>query len=157
MPSGVSEGVLPGTDKTAIIWDAAVPDNFHCVRQFMGLCNLFKTCICDFTIRSHPLTILTRKNYLWKRGVLPHEPWKLLSNNTALISFPIIAFPCSYRQCVLIMNGATGDVSYPGGMGANLTHNDNDRKFTLCLFWQKIYRTFLASSAWEKFLVIHRP
>jgi len=124
------DGVLPGTDKTAVIKSAAPPDNVQRVRQFLGLCNFFRNHIKDFAIRSHPLTILTRKDSVWKGGELPPEALKAFTElKSALTSYPIVAFPRRDRQYALITDAATGDDNNPGGMGAILTQIDEDGKF----------------------------
>jgi len=124
------EGVLPGTDKTAVIKSAAPPDNVQRVRQFLGLCNFFRNHIRDFATRSHPLTVLTRKDCPWKGGPLPDDALKAFNElKSALTSSPIIAFPRKDRQYALITDAATGDSNNPGGMGAILTQIDQDGKF----------------------------
>lgn len=124
------EGVIPGTDKTAVIRSAAPPDNVQRVRQFLGLCNFFRNHIRDFAIRSHPLTVLTRKDCEWKGGPLPPDALKSFNElKTALTSTPLVAFPRKDRQYALITDAATGDDNNPGGMGAILTQIDKDGKF----------------------------
>ena len=124
------DGVLPGTDKTAVIKNASPPDNVQRVRQFLGLCNFFRNHIRDFATRSHPLTILTRKDCPWKGGELPPDALKAFNElKSALTSSPIIAFPRKDRQYALITDAATGDENNPGGMGAILTQIDGDGKF----------------------------
>ncbi len=124
------EGVLPGTDKTAVIKSAAPPDNVQRVRQFLGLCNFFRNHIRDFATRSHPLTVLTRKDCPWKGGPLPDDALKAFNElKSALTSSPIIAFPRKDRQYALITDAATGDSNNPGGMGAILTQVDQEGKF----------------------------
>ncbi len=124
------DGVLPGTDKTAVIRSAAPPDNVQRVRQFLGLCNFFRNHIKDFATRSHPLTVLTRKDCVWKGGPLPPDALNAFNElKSALTSSPIIAFPRKDRQYALITDAATGDANNPGGMGAILTQIDKDGKF----------------------------
>ena len=81
------QGVLPGTDKTAVIRGAQPPDSVQKVRQFLGLCNFFRSHIKDFATRSHPLTVLTRKDCEWKSGPLPQDALKtFIELKTALTS-----------------------------------------------------------------------
>ena len=124
------DGVLPGTDKTAVIKNAAPPDNVQRVRQFLGLCNFFRNHIKDFATRSHPLTVLTRKDCAWKGGPLPTDALNAFNElKTALTSSPIISFPRKDRQYALITDAASGDSNNPGGMGAILTQIDKEGKF----------------------------
>jgi len=128
-------GVLPGTDKTAVIRNAPPPDNVQKVRQFLGLCNFFRNHIRDFALRSHPLTILTRKDSPWKGGNLPPEALKAFQElKSALTSSPIVAFPRKDKQYALITDAATGDANQPGGMGAILTQVDRDGKFNVIAY-----------------------
>ena len=123
-------GVLPGTDKTEIIRNAAPPDTVHKVQQFLGLCNFFRSHIKDFAIRSHPLTILTKNDCEWKGGPLPPGAMEsFLELKTALSSSPLVAFPRSDRQYALITDAACGDDTNPGGMGAILTQIDTNGCF----------------------------
>jgi putative transposase len=124
------DGVLPGTDKTGVIRSAAPPDNVQRVRQFLGLCNFFRNHIKDFAVRSHPLTVLTKKDCDWKGGPLPPDALKSFNElKTALTSTPIVSFPRKDRQYALITDAATGDDHNPGGMGAILTQIDKEGKF----------------------------
>ncbi len=124
------DGVLPGTDKTEVIKSAAPPDNVQRVRQFLGLCNFYRNHIKDFAIRSHPLTVLTRKDCEWKGGPLPPDALQSFYElKTALTSTPIVAFSRKDRQYALITDAETGDDNNPGGMGAILTQIDKDGTF----------------------------
>ena len=124
------EGVLPGTDKTQVIRDAQPPDSVQKVRQFLGLCNFFRSHIKDFALRSHPLTVLTRKDCDWKGGPLPEEAQRaFVELKTALTSSPLVAFPRKDRQYALITDASCGDAIHPGGMGAILTQVDDKLNF----------------------------
>ena len=123
-------GVLPGTDKIEVVKNAPPPDTVHKVRQFLGLCNFFRTHIKDFAIRSHPLTVLTRKDCDWRGGELPKGAMEsFLELKTALTSSPLVAFPRSDRQYALITDAACGDDTNPGGMGAILSQIDREGRF----------------------------
>jgi hypothetical protein len=121
------DGVLPGTDKTKVIRDAQPPDSVQKVRQFLGLCNFFRSHIRDFALKSHPLTILTRKDCGWKGGPVPPDAFIHLKG--ALTSSPLVAFPRKDRQYALITDASCGDDNNPGGMGAILTQVDKDANF----------------------------
>jgi hypothetical protein len=103
---------------------------FNGFDNFLVYVICFQNHITDFAIRSHPLTVLTRKDCEWKGGPLPPDALRSFNElKTALTSTPIIAFPKKDRQYALITDAATGDDNNPGGMGANLTQIDKDRKF----------------------------
>ncbi len=124
------EGVLPGTDKTQVIKDAQPPDSVQKVRQFLGLCNFFRSHIKDFALKSHPLTVLTRKDCDWKGGPLPVDAQQaFVELKTALTSSPLVAFPRKDRQYALITDASCGDAIHPGGMGAILTQVDDKLNF----------------------------
>ena len=124
------EGVLPGTDKTQVLKDAQPPDSVQKVRQFLGLCNFFRSHIKDFALKSHPLTVLTRKDCDWKGGPLPVDAQQaFVELKTALTSSPLVAFPRKDRQYALITDASCGDAIHPGGMGAILTQVDDKLNF----------------------------
>ncbi|MBM3917836.1 MAG: DDE-type integrase/transposase/recombinase, partial [Sphingomonadales bacterium] len=124
------KGVLPGTDKTAVIRNAPPPDTVQKVRQFLGLCNFFRNHIRDFALKSHPLSVLTRKDIDWKGGTLPPEALTAFQElKTALTSSPVVSFPRRELQYALITDAATGDSLTPGGMGAILTQVDKEGRF----------------------------
>jgi hypothetical protein len=55
-------GILPGKDKLQAVAATPPPAYVHQVRQFLGLCNFFRTHICNFSILSGPLNKLTCKD-----------------------------------------------------------------------------------------------
>ncbi len=113
-----------------MVRDTKPPTTVHQVRQFLGLCNFFRQHIKQFALKSHPLTVLTRKDCSWKNGPLPPEALKAFKElQTCLTSEPLVAFPRKDRQYALITDAATGDDTHPGGMGAILTQVDKDNKF----------------------------
>ena len=131
-------GVLPGTDKLAVVRDTKPPTTVHQVRQFLGLCNFFRQHIKQFALKSHPLTVLTRKDCSWKNGPLPSEALKAFKElQTCLTSEPLVAFPRKDCQYALITDAATGDDIHPGGMGAILTQVDKDNKFYVIAYASK--------------------
>ncbi len=97
------DGVLQGTDKTKVIRDAQPTDSVQKIRQFLGLCNFFRSHIRDFTLKSHPLTILTRKDCGWNGGPLPPVAYDAFIHlKGALTSTPLVAFPRKDRQYALM-------------------------------------------------------
>ena len=69
-------GIRLGKDKLQVV--AATPPlaNVHQVRQFLGLCNFFRTHICNFSLLSGPLNKLTCKDCPWQGGELPPDVLK---------------------------------------------------------------------------------
>jgi hypothetical protein len=63
-------GIRAGELKTQAIkkWEALT--DITQIKQFLGLCSFFRRTIQDFAKLSSPLTRLTRKDSVWKRGVL---------------------------------------------------------------------------------------
>jgi hypothetical protein len=55
------EGIKPGTDKLKAVGQTPPPTCIKEVRQFLGLCNFFRAHVKNFSLISHPLTVLTKK------------------------------------------------------------------------------------------------
>jgi hypothetical protein len=58
-------GIPPGKDKLQAVAATPPPANVHQVRQFLGLCNFFRTHIRNFCLISGPLNKLTRRDCPW--------------------------------------------------------------------------------------------
>jgi hypothetical protein len=124
------KGVIRGTDKVKAVRDTPPPTSVHQVCQFLGLCNFFRQHIKQFALRSHPLTLLTRKDTDWTGGKLPPAALKSFQEpKMCLTSQPLVSFPKRHLQYALITDAASGDDQSPGGMGAILTQVDKDGKF----------------------------
>ena len=93
------EGILPGADKLKSVRDAPVPTTVHQVRQFMGLCNFFRSHIKNFAMIGAPLHKLTSKETKWKNGKpLPKECMEAFQTlKQALCSEPIVDYPRKVR------------------------------------------------------------
>ena len=116
------EGIKPGSDKLRAVAAAGPPANVHEVRQFLGLCNFFRTHVRNFAQISAPLTKLTRKDCGWKSGSLPPDSLKAFRElQTCLCSEPVVDYPRRDRPYALITDAALGDDKNPGGLGAILT------------------------------------
>ena len=105
------------------------PENVHQVRQFLGLCNFFRTHIKNFSLLSGPLNKLTRKDCPWNGGKLPpaaFQAYKELKH--LLVSEPIVDYPRKDRPYSLIVDAATGNEVNDGGLGAILTQTDEKGK-----------------------------
>jgi hypothetical protein len=69
-------GILPGKDKLQAVAATPLPANVYQVRQFLGLCNLFRMHIHNFSLLSGRLNKLTSKDCPWQGGQLPPEALK---------------------------------------------------------------------------------
>ena len=121
------QGILPGTDKLAAVKNATPPTNVHQVRQFLGLANFFRTHIRNFSLMSSPLNLLTRKDTVWRGGILP--PAALRSFNElrrALCSEPVVNYPRKNRPYALIVDAASGNDKNEGGLGSVLCQADDN-------------------------------
>ena len=124
------QGILPGSDKLKAVGQTAPPATVKEVRQFLGLCNFFRTHVKNFALVSSPLTVLTKKDSPWKKGPLPPESYKAYRElQTILCSEPVVAYPRSNRTYALITDASLGDDKKPGGLGAILTQIDEKGKF----------------------------
>ena len=118
-------GILPGSDKLKAVRDTPPPANVHQVRQFLGLCNFFRTHVRNFSQVSGPLNKLTRKDTKWKGGVLPPDAAQAYQElRQALISEPIVDYPRQNRPYSLMVDAATGNETTEGGLGAILCQTD---------------------------------
>src|SRR5574343_611186 len=127
------DGVKPGSDKLKAVRDTKPCTSVAEVRQFLGLCNFFRTHVKNFAQISSPLTLLTRKDSKWKHGELPRDAYQAyLELQTILCSEPVVAYPRSDRKYALITDascGVIGDEKQPGGLGAILAQIDKNGKF----------------------------
>ena len=115
------EGVKPGSDKLKAVAQATPPSNVHEIRQFLGLCNFFRTHVRNFAQITAPLTALTRKDCGWKGGPLPDNALKaFLELQSYLCSEPVVDYPRNDRPYALITDASLGDCKKPGGLGAIL-------------------------------------
>ncbi len=95
------------------------PKNVHEIRQFLGLCNFFRTHVRNFAQISSPLTALTRKESPWKTGPLPEDALKAFRElQSILCSEPVVDYPRKNRPYSLITDAALGDEKNDGGLGA---------------------------------------
>jgi hypothetical protein len=117
------DGIRPGTDKLKAVQLAPPPSSVKEVRQFLGLCNFFRTHVRNFAQISAPLTALTRKDSGFTAKVpLPAPALAAFRElQSILCSEPVISFPRRDRQYALITDAALGDSTHAGGLGAVLT------------------------------------
>jgi len=122
-------GILSGKDKFQAV--AATPPlaNVHQVRQFLGLCNFFRTHIHNFSLLSGPLNKLTCKDCPWQGGQLLPDALKAYKElKHPLASEPIVDYPCKDGPYSLIVDAATGIDNNNGGLGAILMQTDENGK-----------------------------
>ncbi|MFM7188328.1 MAG: RNase H-like domain-containing protein, partial [Armatimonadota bacterium] len=120
-------GITPGKDKLKAVREALPPSNVHEVRQFLGLCNFFRTHVRNFAQVSSALTQLTKKECDWKGGELPPAALQAFKElQTILCSEPVVGFPRRDRPYALITDASLGDDAKPGGLGAILTQIQPD-------------------------------
>ena len=123
------EGILPGSDKLKAVRDSEPPKTVHQVRQFMGLCNFFRSHVRNFAQTGAPLHKLTSKETKWRGGDLPEDCLKAYNElKAALCSEPIVAYPRKHRPYSLIVDASTGGEKSIGGMGAILVQTDEKGK-----------------------------
>ncbi len=72
-------GILPGADKLKAERNSEPPKNVHEVRQFMGLCNFFRSHSRNFAQIGSPLHKLTFMETKWKGSKLPEECLKVFN------------------------------------------------------------------------------
>ena len=92
---------------------------------------------------------------MYKSGTLPEQGIKAFwILQTQLMTEPVMAFPCAYRQFALIMDAVMGTADTPGELRAILTQFNRDRNFYTILFasrqlkdHEKSYSPFLLEAA----------
>ena len=133
------QGILPGTDKLKAVRDAEPPKTVHQVRQFMGLCNFFRSHVRNFAMVAAPLHKLTSKETKWKTGdPMPFDCLKAFNSlKEALCSEPVVGYPRQNRPYSLIVDACTGNDQNPGGMGAILCQTDQNGKPVVISFASK--------------------
>jgi Reverse transcriptase (RNA-dependent DNA polymerase)/RNase H-like domain found in reverse transcriptase/Integrase zinc binding domain/Integrase core domain len=129
------EGIKPGLDKLKAVAKTLPPSNVKEVRQFLGLCNFFRSHVKNFAIVSAPLAALTKKDSKWKRGPLSEEALTSFRElQSILCSEPVVDYPRSSREYALITDACLGDDKHPGGLGAILTQIDEKKEFRVIAY-----------------------
>jgi predicted aspartyl protease len=153
------KGILPGKDKLQAVRDMQPPSSVTEVRQFLGLCNYFRTHVRNFSTLAGPLNFLTSKKAGWRGGPLPPDAKASFhSLKGALISEPVVAYPRSDRQFHLYVDAATGGANNCGGFGAILGQLDSQNQLQVVAYasrslkdHEKNYTPYLAelnAAAW---------
>jgi hypothetical protein len=122
------DGIKPGVDKLKAVKEAKPPANVHEVRQFLGLCNFFRSHVRNFATIASPLTKLTRKESLWRKGgELPKDAYLAFRELQAiLVSEPVVDYPRRDRAYALFTDASFDDDRHEGGLGAILTQIDKN-------------------------------
>ena len=124
------EGVQPGTDHLKAIAATQPPKDVAEVRQFLGLCNFFRSHVQNFSQLTAPLTEMTKRECPWRSGPLPEPADKAYGElKTILISEPLIHHPDDKLPYALITDACQGDAVKPGGYGAILAQVRPDGQF----------------------------
>ena len=101
----------------------------HEVKQFIGLCNFFRSHVKNFAQIGSPLLKLTSKETHWKGGHLPPDCFAAYSSlKQALCSEAVMDNPRKNRPYSLIMDASIGNDKTPGGLGAILCQTDEKGK-----------------------------
>jgi hypothetical protein len=129
------QGILPGKDKLQAVRDMKPPISVTEVRQFLGLCNYFRTHVRNFSMLAGPLNFLTSKKAGWRGGPLPPDAKKSFEDlKSALINEPVVAYPRSDRQFHLYVDAATGGATSSGGFGAILGQPNDHNKLQVVAY-----------------------
>ena len=92
------EGIRAGAIKTHAISEACPPSTIRGIRQFLGLTSFFRKTVKDFAKIASPLTKLTRKDNLYKKGPLPADALEAFRTlKKVLVSRPVLA-PLNQQQ-----------------------------------------------------------
>ena len=153
------KGILPGKDKLQAVADMKPPTSVTEVRQFLGLCNYFRTHVRNFSTLAGPLNFLTSKKAGWRGGPLPPDAKASFNSlKQALTNEPIVAYPRNDRQFHLYVDAATGGANSSGGFGAILGQPDDKGRLQVIAYasrslkqHEKNYTPYLAelnAAAW---------
>ncbi len=86
------KGIRAGANKTHAISEACPPTSIRGIRQFLGLTSFFRKTVKDFAKIASPLTKLTRKDNLYKKGPLPADALEAFRTlKKVLVSRPVLA------------------------------------------------------------------
>ena len=113
------DGIRAGKAKTKVIEDFKSPSDVTEIRRFLGLCSFFRRTIPAFSSKAQPLTRLTRKDAVWKKGKLPLDAEKAFEClKKELIKRPCLQPPDFTRDFILTVDASTK------GLGAILSQKD---------------------------------
>ena len=148
------EGIRPSTEKTQAIKDFKEPRTQKQIREFVGLCNYFRSMIPGYTQMAGKLTELLKNSNDWDGGPLPPAAQKAFNDlKTKLTSAPILAYPKEGIEFHLYTDACTGDAFSAGGFGAVLTQWQEGKERVISYFsrtmqkHERNYSAFLAELA----------
>ena len=117
--------ITTSRDKAAAIKNFPVPRTPRSAREFLGICNYFRGIIRNYHQKSEPLMNVLKPSSGWKGGELPEAARKSFENLQSILSSePVLTLPRKDRQYILYTDGAQGDPTSGGGMGAMLVQED---------------------------------
>ena len=114
-------------DKANAIKNFPTPRSPRATREFLGICNYFRGLIRNYHRIAEPLMKILRPDAGWKGGDMPDAALKSFQElRTLLSSEPVLTLPTKNRQYILYTDGAQGDPTSDGGMGAMLVQQDTE-------------------------------
>ena len=119
--------ITTSKDKAAAIRNFPEPRTPRAAREFLGISNYFRSLIRNYHQKAEPLMKILHPNSGWKGGELPEAARTAYRNlQQILTSEPVLTLPKKDRQYILYTDGALGDSSHGGGMGAVLLQEDDE-------------------------------
>lgn len=117
--------ITTSKDKAAAIKSFPLPRSPKAIREFLGICNYFRGIIRNYHQKAEPLMKVLRPSTGWKGGELPPAAITSFQNLKEILSSePVLTLPRKDRQYILYTDGAQGDATDDGGMGAMLVQED---------------------------------
>jgi len=110
--------VKPSAEKIAAVTQFPVPDTLRKVRSFLGLTGYYRRFILDFSQKSRPLTILTRKDTPFTWGPTQQKAFDTLKQ--AITEPPVLALYDPTKPCILYTDASKI------GIGATLAQLGED-------------------------------
>jgi hypothetical protein len=88
--------------KVVVILEMPNPTNVHTLRCFIGLCYYYRIYVQDFSIITHPLCALLKKDVAWTWSEEGHETFNTFKEK--LSKFPILRRPYLSKVFILHTN-----------------------------------------------------
>ena len=155
-------GLQADNSRFAAVQQLAVPRDKKEVQHFLGLVGWYRQYIPNFAHIAEPLTLLTRKDEVWRWNKEQEQAFQTLKE--ALVTGKILAFPDLARRFRLRTDAS--DVA-----AAAVLEQRYDNEWKPCAFWSKTfekaernystsereaYAAYLAMLQYRQYL-IHRP
>lgn len=106
-------GVLPDPEKVEAVAQYPVPSNLKQLQRFLGKVGYYRRFIQDYSVKTWPLTRLTRKDAAWRWTEECQRAFEALKD--VLVSAPIMGYPDVHQPFTLVTDAS----AY--GMGAVLS------------------------------------